>query len=44
MDKEAGRRWRRRIREVLNTKWDPLGVANLGTAGGHLCDKPQKAA
>ena len=28
-DKEAGRRWRRRIREVLNTEWDPIGVSEL---------------
>jgi len=28
-DKEAGRSWRRRIREVLNTEWDPLGVGEL---------------
>jgi hypothetical protein len=27
IDKEASRRWRRRIREVLNSKWDPIGVA-----------------
>ncbi len=26
MDKDAGRRWRRRIREVLDTQWDPIGV------------------
>jgi len=25
IDKEASRRWRRRIREVLNTDWDPIG-------------------
>ena len=28
-DKEAERRWRRRIREVLNTEWDPIGVSEL---------------
>lgn len=27
IDKEASRRWRRRIREVLNSQWDPIGVA-----------------
>ena len=25
IDKEASRRWRGRIREVLNTDWDPIG-------------------
>ena len=25
IDKEASRRWRARIREVLNTDWDPIG-------------------
>lgn len=25
IDKEASRRWRRRIRDVLNTEWDPIG-------------------
>jgi hypothetical protein len=25
IDKEASRRWRRRIRDVLNTQWDPIG-------------------
>jgi hypothetical protein len=25
IDKEASRRWRRRIRDVLNTDWDPIG-------------------
>jgi len=25
IDKEASRRWRRRIRDVLNTTWDPIG-------------------
>ena len=25
MDKEALTRWRRRIRDVLNTDWDPIG-------------------
>ena len=25
-DKKAGRRWRKRIREVLNSEWDPVGV------------------
>ena len=29
MDKEAGRRWRWRIGEVLNTEWDPVGVSEL---------------
>ena len=29
IDKEAGRRWRRRIREVLNSKWNPIGVEGL---------------
>ena len=28
-DKEAGRRWRRSIREVLNTEWDPIGASEL---------------
>jgi hypothetical protein len=28
IDKEASRRWRRRIREVMNAKWDPIGVAD----------------
>lgn len=28
MDKEASRRWRRRIREVMNREWDPIGVAD----------------
>jgi hypothetical protein len=27
IDKEASRRWRRRIREVCNAEWDPIGVA-----------------
>jgi len=26
IDKEASRRWRRRIREALNKEWDPIGV------------------
>ena len=26
MDKEASRRWRRRIREILNTEWNPISV------------------
>jgi hypothetical protein len=26
-DKEASRRWRRHLREVLNSHWDPIGVA-----------------
>ncbi len=25
IDKEVSRRWRRRIRDVLNTTWDPIG-------------------
>jgi hypothetical protein len=25
-DKEASRRWRRRVREVLNSQWDPIGA------------------
>jgi hypothetical protein len=25
IDKEASRRWRTRIREVLNSEWDPIG-------------------
>ena len=25
IDKEASRRWRLRIRDVLNTDWDPIG-------------------
>jgi len=29
IDKEAGRRWRRRIREVLNSEWNPIGVEGL---------------
>ena len=29
MDKEAGRRWRRRIREVLNSEWNPIGAEGL---------------
>jgi hypothetical protein len=28
IDKEASRRWRRRIREVMNNEWDPIGVAD----------------
>jgi hypothetical protein len=28
IDKESSRRWRRRIREVLNSEWDPIGVAD----------------
>ncbi len=28
MDKEASRRWRRRIREVMNAEWDPIGVSD----------------
>ena len=26
IDKEASRRWRQRLRELLNTEWDPIGV------------------
>jgi len=26
IDKEASRRWRRRLREVLNEEWDPIGL------------------
>lgn len=29
VDKEAGRRWRRLIRDVLNTHWNPIGVDGL---------------
>lgn len=29
IDKEAGRRWRRRIREVPNSEWNPIGVEGL---------------
>ena len=25
IDKEASRRWRSRIRDVLNVDWDPIG-------------------
>jgi hypothetical protein len=24
--KEASRQWRRRIRDILNTEWDPIGL------------------
>ena len=27
IDKEASRRWRRQIRDILNSEWDPLGIA-----------------
>ena len=29
IDKEAGRRWRWRIRDVLNSQWNPIGVEGL---------------
>ena len=25
IDKEASRHWRKRLRDVLNTEWDPIG-------------------
>ncbi len=28
IDKEASRAWHRRLREVLNRDWDPIGVAH----------------
>lgn len=27
-DKEASRRWRSRIRDVLNSEWDPIGIGS----------------
>lgn len=30
IDKHASRAWRRRLREVLNKDWDPIGVAGDG--------------
>jgi len=36
IDKEASRRWRRRIREVLNTDWDPIGGCSEDEYGAYV--------
>jgi hypothetical protein len=32
IDKEASRRWRRRLREVLLNEWDPIGIRHVPQA------------